>query len=235
MEEDLGKERILQITADGSHTLYLPDMDEHYHSVNGAIQESRHIFIEAGLKQIRKDEIRLLEIGFGTGLNAFLTLKEIMESEVKQNVIYYSVELYPLEMSVVENLNYGALAWEGHEDSFLDLHQAQWNMDVKITEQFTLHKIKGDSNSCELPRSVDLIYFDAFAPEKQPEMWNPSIFDKLYGLANEDAIMMTYCAKGVVRRSMQAAGFEMERLPGPPGKRHILRGVKHEWRKRPYQ
>ena len=228
MEDNIEKERILQVTADGSHTLYLPDMNEHYHSVNGAVQESEHIFINAGLKQIEKEEIHLLEIGFGTGLNALLTLKEVMEGAVKRNVIYHSVELYPLDLSVVEQLNYGERVWKEHEDFFLKLHQAPWDTYEKITPQFTLYKIKGDSNHCELPQHIDLIYFDAFAPEKQPKMWSQDIFNKLYEHANDNAIIMTYCAKGVVRRSMQAAGFLMERLPGPPGKRHILRGRKQE-------
>lgn len=175
MEDNIEKKRILQVTADGSHTLYLPDMNEHYHSVNGAVQESEHIFINAGFKQIEKEEIHLLEIGFGTGLNALLTLKEVMESAVKRNVIYHSVELYPLDLSVVEQLNYGERVWKEHEDFFLKLYQAPWDTYEKITPQFTLYKIKGDSNHCELPQHIDLIYFDAFAPEKQPEMWSQDI------------------------------------------------------------
>lgn len=226
MEKNQEKDRILQLTADGSHTLYLPNMNEHYHSINGAIQESQHIFIKAGLKEIQKDEINLLEIGFGTGLNAFLTLKEVMAMPAKRHIVYHSVELYPLDMRLVEKLNYGELVWKEQKELFLKLHMASWNAYEEIVPQFTLHKIEGDSNHCELPDHIDLIYFDAFAPEKQPEMWNQAIFNKLYELSDKDAVIMTYCAKGVVRRSMLAAGFQMERLPGPPGKRHILRGRK---------
>lgn len=226
MEKREDVERVLQITADGSHTIFIPAMNEHYHSVNGAIQESMHIFIDAGLRQVDKKEIRILEIGFGTGLNALLTLKELVENGKGQHAVYHTVELYPLDMPIVERLNYGDIVWPEEKEQFYKIHQAKWNIEEKITPCFSIHKIEGDSNSCCLPESVDLIYFDAFAPDKQPEMWNQNIFDKLYSIAADDCIIVTYCAKGVVRRSMQTAGFKMERLPGPPGKRHILRGRK---------
>lgn len=216
----------IQLTADGSHTLFIPEMNEHYHSVNGALQESRHIFIEAGLHAIKKPQVRLLEIGFGTGLNALLTWKEAEQAIICQHIIYHTVELYPLSKEIIDNLNYGTLVWPEHEDYFHALHQAEWNREVCLSEHFTLHKIKGDSNTCSLPEPVDLIYMDAFAPEKQPEMWNDAFYRKLYAHAANGAILVTYCAKGTVRRGLQAAGFKMERLPGPLGKRHILRGIK---------
>lgn len=218
-------EKELQLTADGSHTLYIPEMDEHYHSVNGALQESTHIFIEAGLRTLEKERIRIVEIGFGTGLNAFLTLKDC---ELSQNrrIDYHTVELYPLSPDTVRSLNYGKLVWPEREDLFLALHEAEWNRAVPISERFMLHKIEGDGNTCELPDAIDLIYFDAFAPEKQPDMWNPEIYNRLYNHTAPGGVIVTYCAKGEVRRGMQAAGYEMSRLSGPPGKRHILRGVK---------
>lgn len=219
-------DRELQVTADGSHTLFIPAMNEHYHSVNGAVQESLHIFIGAGLHQVDKQAVRILEIGFGTGLNAFLTLKEQMSNNVPLEIEYYSVELYPLSADIVDALNYGEMIWPERKELFKALHTADWNTSVAITDHFLLHKIEGDSNVCALPEKVDLIYFDAFAPDKQPEMWNPELFAKLYGLASEGGSIVTYCAKGEVRRRMQSAGFTMQRLPGPPGKRHILRGVK---------
>ena len=217
--------RELQLTADGSHTLFLPEMNEHYHSVNGARQESEHIFIRAGLQAVQKEEIHLLEIGFGTGLNALLTLKHIEEAAA-QRVIYHTIELYPLPHSITSTLNYGELVCPAHPDWFQALHEAAWDEEVRITDRFLLHKIQGDSNVCAFPTAIDLIYFDAFAPEKQPEMWTQAIYEKLYACANPDTVLVTYCAKGAVRRGLQAAGFEMERLPGPPGKRHILRGRK---------
>lgn len=224
MEQDLFK-RELQETADGSHTLFIPAMNEHYHSVNGAIQESRHIFIDAGLHAVTKDDLRIFEIGFGTGLNAFLTLKEIETGHPKR-VDYYSVELYPLGPDLVGSLNYGDLVWPERKELFLSLHAADWNKPVSISDRFTLHKIQGDSHTCALPDAIDLIYFDAFAPEKQPEMWSREIYERLYAHTASGGIIVTYCAKGEVRRGMQAAGFKMSRLPGPPGKRHILLGVK---------
>jgi tRNA U34 5-methylaminomethyl-2-thiouridine-forming methyltransferase MnmC len=211
----------IQLTTDGSHTLFIPEMDEHYHSVNGAVQESYHVFIEAGLQRM-KGRVRVLEIGFGTGLNAFLTL---LHAGVP--VEYYTVELYPLPFDVVRSLNYGKIICPGEEELFLSLHTAAWDTPVKITDLFTLHKIQGDSNTCALPGDIGLVYFDAFAPDKQPEMWNQDIFNKLYQSMVPNGVLTTYCAKGSVRRMMQEAGYSMERIPGPPGKREMLRATKY--------
>ena len=212
--------RELQLTADGSHTLYLPEMDEHYHSVNGAIQESRHVFIEAGLNHHPTQQLNLLEIGFGTGLNALLTLQEATRTQ--RHIVYYAVEEYPLEQDIIDQLNYGEIL----SNHFNELHQAAWDQPVRINDYFTLHKILGDSNQIALPQGIDVVYFDAFAPDKQPEMWNQAIFDKLFRCMNAGGILTTYCAKGEVRRSMQKAGYSMERIPGPPGKREMLRATK---------
>lgn len=216
--------RELEQTADGSHTLFIPSMNEHYHSVNGAIQESSHVFIEAGYKQMHKQNIRVLEIGFGTGLNAFLTLRQCEKEQ--RHVHYYTIELYPLENELIRRLNYGELIWPEQAILFQALHEAPWETAIEITPYFTLHKIQADSNECLLPEDFDLVYFDAFAPEKQPEMWNSAVFEKIYNGASPGACFVTYCAKGEVRRQLQTAGFVMERIPGPPGKRHILRGRK---------
>lgn len=216
--------RELQETADGSHTLFIPEMDEHYHSINGAVQESRHVFIEAGLHHQEKRDIIVFEVGFGTGLNAFLTLLDA--GGMSRKVDYYSVELYPLEPELVQVLNYGEVICPEKKDLFYALHAAAWNETVSITDYFTLHKIQADNNSCELPENIDLVYFDAFAPDKQPEMWSQEIFDKLYAHTSEGGILTTYCAKGVVRRMMQKAGYSVERIPGPPGKREMLRAIK---------
>lgn len=215
--EQKNMERVLQVTADGSHTLFIPEMNEHYHSVNGAWQESKYIFIEAGLHAVDKSVIHLLEIGFGTGLNALLTWKELEEVLTDKQVVYHSIELYPLSENLVSSLNYGELVWPEQKDRFQELHQAPWNQEVALSDRFILHKIEGDSNQCAFPTDIDLIYMDAFAPEKQPEMWSQPFYDKLYAHAANGAVLVTYCAKGDVRRGMQAAGFQMERLPGPPG------------------
>lgn len=214
----------LEVTADGSHTLYLPEMNEHYHSVNGAVQESRHVFIEAGFEQVPKPQVRILEIGFGTGLNAFLTLLAACTSG--KQVTYYTVERYPLNDETVRCLNYAAVVCRDSAAWFDALHGAAWDTPVAVTPFFTLHKMKADSNTCVLPSGIDLVYFDAFAPDKQPEMWTPEIFCSLYGNTSPGGLLTTYCAKGSVRRMMQAAGYEVERLPGPPGKREMLRGRK---------
>lgn len=216
--------RELQHTADGSHTLFIPEMDEHYHSVNGAVQESRHVFIEVGLHHHAGKELTVFEVGFGTGLNAFLTLLDAVESN--RSVNYYSIELYPLESAIVQALNYGEVVCPEKKGLFRALHAAVWDEAVAITDGFTLHKIQGDSNSSDLPEGIDLVYFDAFAPGKQPEMWNQEIFDKLYAHMAEGGILTTYCAKGAVRRMMQKAGYSVERIPGPPGKREMLRAMK---------
>ncbi len=215
-------------TEDGSHSLYVPHLEEQYHSTHGAIQESRHVYINAGLVSCPLRNINILEIGFGTGLNAFLSLLQAEETGVTVN--YTSLELYPLDIETAKQLNYSQhLTNNANAPLFTALHTSPWNETIEITPHFSLHKIETDfSNPDNLTTSTlfDVIYFDAFAPEKQPEMWSQAIFDKLYTLSNPNAIITTYCAKGVVRRMLQSARFTVERLPGPPGKREILRGRK---------
>lgn len=229
-------ERTIERTADGSATLFVPALDEHYHSVKGAHTESQHIFIDMGLKAAAALCPHILEVGFGTGLNALLTL-ELAEA-TGRNVHYTGLELYPLPWEMVEELGYSS------NPLFEKLHAAPWEEDAIITPHFTLKKRQADftvlssfalsecsseSNPSESEPRYDLIYFDAFAPEKQPEMWSQELFNRLYVLMNRDGILTTYCAKGVVRRMLQAAGFFVERLPGPPGgKREILRGIRKE-------
>ena len=223
--------RIIERTEDGSATLFVPELNEHYHSVKGARTESQHIFIDMGLKASTAIQPHILEIGFGTGLNALLTL-ETAEQE-KRPVHYTGIELYPLSWEEVDILNYS------DNPLFKELHTTSWNKDVNITPCFTLHKIKGDVNRVisdkqlavigEPPAnySFDLVYFDAFAPEKQPDMWSEELFRNIYACMNDNGILTTYCAKGVIRRLLQAVGFTVERLPGPPGgKREILRATK---------
>ena len=214
----------LKVTEDGSHTLFVPGIDECYHSTHGAIQESRHIFIEAGLKQCLKSEISVLEIGFGTGLNAFLTLMESESSGKK--VRYSSLELYPVEVEKAMMLNYPAELAPDKKDLFEKLHSAPWNVETEIIHGFTLLKIEIDFTGYVFESNFDVVYFDAFSPEKQPEMWSKELFERIFIHCNSGAILTTYCAKGIVRRAMQEAGFRVERLQGPPGKREILRGVK---------
>lgn len=224
----------LERTADGSYTLYVPQLDEHYHSVKGALTESRHIFIEMGLKHSAAAQPRVLEIGLGTGLNAFLTL--LAAEETQRKVHYTGIERYPLAEEILRKLNYPTLVGGGHEEEYYAIHRATWEKDTEISPWFTLHKMEGDftklfgspaTDPAPAQTGYDIIYFDAFAPEKQPEMWDQTLFNTLYKVLNEGGILTTYCAKGAVRRMLQSAGFTVERLPGPPGgKREILRATK---------
>ncbi|SHI36810.1 tRNA (5-methylaminomethyl-2-thiouridine)(34)-methyltransferase MnmD [Bacteroides stercorirosoris] len=212
--------RIIEHTEDGSATLFVPELNEHYHSVKGARTESQHIFIDMGLKASAAPQPHVLEIGFGTGLNALLTLEAA--GQEKRPVHYTGIELYPLAWEEVNALGYS------DNPSFERLHTASWEEDVEISPYFTLRKIKGDANTViNSSFSPSVVYFDAFAPEKQPEMWNEQLFRSLYVTMNTGGILTTYCAKGVIRRLLQAVGFRVERLPGPPGgKREILRATK---------
>jgi tRNA U34 5-methylaminomethyl-2-thiouridine-forming methyltransferase MnmC len=213
-------------TLDGSDTLYLTDLDEHYHSTFGAIQESMHVFIRSGFDVCRKTEICILEIGLGTGLNCFLTWIAGRDSD--KSVQYFAVEKYPLPTNIVEHLNYCETFTTSEAIVFSSLHACPWECDVQVDDRFMLHKMEADLlnlNFRELP-NIDLIYFDAFSPEKQPELWNLSIFEKLFSKMNSNGILVTYCAKGYVRRNLQAAGFIVERIPGPPGKREMIRATK---------
>ena len=215
----------IEQTADGSYTLYVPELDEHYHSVKGALTESQHIFINMGLKHSSVSSPRILEIGLGTGLNCFLTL--LNAEEDKRHIHYTSIERFPLGMDVIQKLDYPSIIGRGHNADYLAIHQAPWEEDTKLSPWFTLHKVQGDFTNYTFEKGYDIIYFDAFAPEKQPEMWEQSLFNSLYQILNEGGILTTYCAKGIVRRMLQSAGFIVERLAGPPGgKREILRATK---------
>jgi tRNA U34 5-methylaminomethyl-2-thiouridine-forming methyltransferase MnmC len=212
----------IQLTADGSHTLFLPEMNEHYHSVNGAVQESRHVYLEAGFNRCRKETVRVLELGFGTGLNALLTAGESRRKKIK--TFYVSLEQYPLPPEIINLLNYSEL----DRELFQQIHAVEWNKAVPVSPFFTLHKIKADFTAYDFAGNYDVVYYDAFAPEKQAEVWSQELFDRLFRAICPDGILTTYCAKGSVRRMMQQAGFVVERIPGPPGKREILRARKEE-------
>ncbi|MBA4410192.1 MAG: SAM-dependent methyltransferase [Odoribacter sp.] len=214
------------ITEDGSHTIYLPEIDEHYHSVHGAIQESMHVYIQEGLLQTTKNELTILEIGFGTGLNAYLTYCYARKMKIK--VHYFSIEKYPLTESEYLRLNYTDTIFPEFAFVFEQMHRTDWDCLAELSPDFKLQKIHADLLSFQfqaLPQ-FDLVYYDAFAPGKQPEMWSDEILKKVAASVKTDGILTTYCAKGSVRRALAAAGFEMERLSGPVGKKEILRGRK---------
>ena len=273
----------IQVTEDGSHTLFSEMAGQTYHSAHGAVQESRHIFISQlsivnsqqltvnsqrttdtgqqlmvnGQLSMVGGDLSVLEIGFGTGLNALLAACWAKENGVR--VDFSTIELYPLERDVYEELNYGSLL--GEEGLFLKLHEAKWDAGLqKITPEFAICKHKKDivewlrNAQCTMHNAqslilssgaqgdleldfvakgsktfgyqFDVVFFDAFSPDAQPELWTEEVFRNVYGLMKEGGVMTTYCAKGDVRRAMLAAGFKVEKLQGPPGKRHILRAVK---------
>lgn len=217
-------EHKIQQTEDGSSTLYIPNLDEHYHSVHGAIQESLFVFIGNGLQHLsHSGNVRIFEVGFGTGLNALLTLDFALRNGI--NVDYCAIEKYPLAENEYSQLNY-IDRYPHLKDAFMLMHQADWNRKVQIADNFKLTKIHGDLVHCDIGDRFDLVYQDAFAPDKQPELWSVELFRKLYQSMNSSGILVTYSAKGQVRRNMQNAGFTVERLPGPPGKREMLRANK---------
>lgn len=210
-------------TSDNSNTIYSERFKEHYHSINGAIQESNLIFIDSALKQIKKNDISVFELGFGTGLNAFLTL--IYSVKNKLNIYYESIELYPVPENIWSQLNYSENLKNFND--FFAIHNCKWNSIEKINQNFTLMKIqKALENYNENDRKFDIVYFDAFSPEIQPEMWKQGVFEKMFNLMNSNSILTTYSAKGQVRKNLQNAGFKVERIPGPAGKREITRALK---------
>lgn len=214
----------LKITQDGSHTLYVPELDEHYHSHFGAITESRHIFINAGLATLSGDTVSILEVGFGTGLNALLTALYAGEHNV--SVSYTALEKYPLAPSVVQQLNYGQLTGSNGTELFAAIHDAQWGAAVNITEQFSLNKIVSDLTSDDPSGKYDLVFFDAFGPDKQPEMWTEDVMRRIAAVTGPGSVFVTYSAKGSLKRMLRSFGFEVTLLPGPPGKRVMTRAVK---------
>jgi tRNA U34 5-methylaminomethyl-2-thiouridine-forming methyltransferase MnmC len=204
------------ITADSSKTLYSEHFGEHYHSTFGAASESNHVFIRAGYLSTTIRPVSALEIGFGTGLNAWLSLQQ--STKLQLRTFYEAIELYPIPECTICELSDDAV--------FRSLHTAPWEQPVEITPDFVLHKRKSDLLQTVFTRTFDVVYFDAFSPAAQPEMWSRDIFAKLYAAMNFDAILTTYCAKGEVRRTMQNVGFTVERLPGAMGKREMLRARK---------
>lgn len=224
-------ERKIILTNDGSHTVSIPEMNVTYHSVHGAIQESQHVFIKAGLINSNIFDYigvhQVLEIGFGTGLNALLTL---IEADKHKNRIYYTaIEPYPLDKEQISQLNYcEQLNLPQYQSRFERIHEIGWEEMYEISEYFRLTKIKCSLEAFSSEELFSIIYFDAFAPAAQPELWTKEIFEKLYKLLIPGGILVTYCSKGDVRRAMQAAGFVAEKLPGPPGKREMLMAIKKQ-------
>ena len=214
----------LKITSDGSHTLYVPSLDEHYHSHYGAITESKHIFIGAGLASLTSRNISILEVGFGTGLNALLTA--LYAGEHKIRVTYTSLEKYPLDPEIVQQLNYGMLTGSNGTELFEAIHSAPWGAPVMITEWFSLKKMQADLTADDPEGLFDLVFFDAFGPDKQPEIWTEEVMRRIAAVTRPGSVFVTYSAKGSLKRMLRALGFDVTLLPGPPGKRVMTRAVK---------
>lgn len=225
--------RHLVQTKDNSYTLFVPELDEHYHSVHGAVQESQHVFIQAGLVELaaQKKELSILEIGFGTGLNALLSCLSADKLDVA--IQYTGLEKYPVKEEEWAKLDYASKLPTIYEPApnevlqlFESMHQAPWEAPVALSPRFELLKRQMDFQDFESSQSFDLIYYDAFAPSAQPELWTTALFTKMYAALKPKGLLTTYCVKGYVRRNMQASGFDVEKIPGPPGKREMARAWK---------
>lgn len=214
-------------THDGSHSLLNEQLNETYHSVHGALQESRYVFIQQGLdvvnKNLGKSVINILEVGFGTGLNALLTAQSATDNSL--TIHYTTLEAFPIEENIWSKLNYAESA--NSKSWFKKLHHAEWNKSVEITSGFHLQKLNTTIQEVVFEKNqFDLIYFDAFAPNKQPEMWELPVLQKIADAMNLGAVFVTYCAKGQLKRDLNSLQLKVETLQGPPGKREMVRAVK---------
>ena len=218
--------REIIITDDGSTTIRIPDWDENYHSTHGAIQEAKHVFIKNGLNLFQKqDSISILEIGFGTGLNTFITF---LETLTKDKVNYVGIEAYPISEEEIAQMNYvSELEAEKYQDVFNKMHSCDWESQQKITDNFTLTKRKQFFQDIEDKNQFDLIYFDAFGFPLQPELWSEAIFKKMYDALLPKGTLVTYACRSSIKNAMLSVGFSIEKLPGAPGKREMLRATKN--------
>tara|TARA_R110000868_G_scaffold14075_3_gene65705 strand:- start:2105 stop:2782 length:678 start_codon:yes stop_codon:yes gene_type:complete len=212
-------------TSDGSTTIQIVDWNEQYHSIHGAIQEAYHVFIKSGLSLFKHQDLSILEIGFGTGLNAIIT--SIESEKLDLNIDYVGVEAYPVIPEEISQLNYmQQLEASDFHQQFSKMHSCEWEKVCALSNNFKLTKQQKDFKQIKEINFFNLIYFDAFGARVQPELWTEEIFLIMYNALKENGVLVTYAAKGSVRRAMQAVGFSVERLPGPPGKREMLRATK---------
>lgn len=210
-------------TADGSTTIRLPDLDEHYHSKFGAIQEARHVFIQNGLALFKNQNIHILEIGFGTGLNALITLAE--KENYNLNIHYVGVEAYPISVSEVSSMNYAQELGVNHV-LFDQMHDCSWQNEHIISPGFVLTKRQQSFAEIDDVAAFDLIYFDAFGYRVQPELWSEDMFQIMYNALKPGGVLVTYAARSIIKKNMMSAGFTVSKLPGPPGKREMFRALK---------
>ena len=211
-------------TKDGSKTLFSNRFQQNYHSLSGAVSESKHVFIDAGLKYMDKNELTIFELGFGTGLNAILTYIQAEKQNTKIN--YYTIEKYPVEISDAQKLNYDLFFNQKHLSVFEKLHNLEWNTKNILNKNFMFKKIKTDFLTYNFESKIDLFYFDAFSFDSQPLLWSADIFKKIYNSMNNNSILTTYSAKGVIKQNIRTAGFYVKRLKGFAEKWHMLRATK---------
>lgn len=212
-------------TSDGSTSLYLPELNETYHSKHGALQETQHVFIHNGLQLFHSQSLAILEIGFGTGLNALVTYQQ--HNNLQLNIHYETTEAYPLQWEQASMMNYPEmLSAPLLHTVFKQIHTCPWGENITLSPTFTFKKRLQRFETITDTQQFDLIYFDAFGAQVQPELWEEDIFKRMYNALKKNGILVTYAAKGSVRRAMQACGFTVERLPGPPMKREMLRARK---------
>jgi len=215
----------LMITADGSHTAVNQTLDKTYHSIHGAFQESQRVFIESGLwaafAAFPDSVIHIFEMGFGTGLNALLTAHEAYKHN--RQVLYTTVEAYPMALADAQQLNYDQLLGTSYLNQ---LHESTWGEPIVISPNFTLTKLESNLQDINLTEHFHLIYYDAFAPTAQPELWEAELFQQMATLLLPEGMLTTYCSKSYVQRNLRAAGLTVEKHPGPPHKRDILRAIK---------
>lgn len=218
------KREIIQ-TSDGSTSIYLPELDETYHSRHGAIQEAKHVFIKNGLSLFSGKPVSVLEIGFGTGLNAFITFLEAEKNQ--QKIEYVGVDAFPVSLEDAEKMNYPkSLEAEDFSDVFTKMHQMDWEISVPLSEHFELKKEQKKFQEINDSAKFDLIYFDAFGFRVQPELWSEAIFHSMFNALKQNGVLVTYACRSSIKNAMISNGFKVEKLAGPPGKREMLRAFK---------
>ena len=218
-------EQEIIVTEDGSKTIYLPHLDETYHSSHGAIQEALHVFIMNGLEGVEGDEITIFEMGFGTGLNALLAYR--FAKQTGKRVVYHGIEAFPVALDVAKEMDYISKLEADLNTVFEWMHSVEWDAELQFDELFTFKKVHAKIEDYDVEvAKYDVIFYDAFGPRAQSDMWAPSILEKMYNGTKENKFLVTYCAKGQVKRDLKALGYTIEALPGPPGKREMTRAWK---------
>lgn len=218
-------EKKVILTGDGSKTIYLTEWNESYHSKHGALNEAQHVFINHGLAHFEKNELVVFELGFGTGLNAILAYRFAVKNNVRIN--YVGIEAYPVSIEMLNVLNYSNLLTVNENVIFTKMHEAEWEREVIFSELFTFRKVMQKIEDFREEKGVfDVIFFDAFGPRTQAHLWKPDILKKMIEMLRKNGVLTTYCAQGQFRRDLKSVGFTVVKLPGPPGKREMTKGIK---------